>query len=837
MRTRTILPVLSPGVSFFLCAAAAATGQGGDPAVYLDPHGPCVERVADLLSRLTLEEKVSLVSGKDGMATPEIERLRIPSLRMTDGPHGVRWEQASCFPTGISMASTWDPDLIRKVGVALAREAKARGRNMLLGPCINIHRVPLGGRNFESFSEDPYLASRMAVAYVQGVQSEGVIACPKHYAANNQEWARNTVSVEISERALREIYLPAFRAVVKEADAYSIMTAYNRVNGDHCTANRHLLAEILKGEWGFQGFTVSDWGALHETVRAANSGQDLEMPGPGAYFTGPLLQAVKDGEVPPEVLDDMVRRILRAMIRVGLLDADRPSDAGAIDTPEHRALARRVAGEATVLLKNDDDALPLDPASIRTLAVVGPNAAQARRGGGGSSAVDSFYLVGPLEGIRERYGSAVEVRHAAGAPMPGQYETVPTEALFTGPDPDAAYGLRAKYFANAEFKGDPVLERVDAEVAFDWGGGRPADDLEGDSFSAVWEGYIAAPADGAYELGTLSDDGSRLYVDGELLVDNWGHHPAEQRTETVELKAGERHSIRLEYFEAAGQAVMKLVWNPPGEGIREAAALAAKCDAAVVCVGLSEEIEGEGRDRHTMDLPGRQDALVRAIAVANPRTIVVIIGGTPVSTESWIDGVPAVLWAGYPGQEGGHAIAEVLAGDVNPSGKLPTTFPRRLEDSPAFGNYPGTPESVEYAEGIYVGYRHFDKAGVEPRFPFGHGLSYTKFSYANLAIDSEAMKVSLEIANVGPRHGAEVVQLYVRDVEADVDRPVKELKRFARVEIEPGKTTTVAFTLTHEDFAYYDESTAGWIAEPGEFEILVGASSRDIRLKGMLTLR
>jgi beta-glucosidase len=813
-----------------LCGIASAD--------YRDADAPLEDRVEDLLQRLTLEEKVSLCAGGEYMDTTAIDRLGVPSLKMADGPHGVRHDRATCFPTGVSIGSTWAPELIRLMGIALARETRARGRNMLLGPCVNIQRLPVGGRNFESFSEDPYLAARLAVAYVKGVQSQRVATSTKHYAANNQEWERTTISAEVGERALREIYLPAFKAAVQEADTWSIMAAYNKVNGHYCCANQHLLTGILKEEWGFRGFVVSDWSATHSTVKSAMAGLDLEMPGPGEYFSDALLEAVRNGEVPETVIDDKARRILRVVFLAGLFDGDPAQKEAQLDTPQHRKLARMVASDGIVLLKNEGGALPLDGETMSKVAVLGPNAAEARLGGGGSSSVTPFYQVSVLDGIKQQSGG-IAIGYAVGATLPGEVAALPGKYLHPHGAPASLTGLRGTYFDNPDLAGKPVLVRTDAAIDFDWQDGAPAAGLPEDSFSVRWEGRFIPPRTGVYSLGLLSDDGSRLFINNEMVVDHWSAHGPSTRTHTMRMEGGQPYDVRLEYFEEAGGARVTLGWTPPEDHLREAVSLARAADAAVVCIGLSWTIEGEGVDRQNMELPGAQAELIKAVAAVNDRTVVVFIGGTPIPMEDWIDDVEAVLFAGYPGQEGGHAVADVLFGKVNPSGKLPMTFPRALEDVPAMKTYPGSAGRARFEDGVYVGYRYFDTYHVEPMFPFGHGLSYTSFEYENLEISpvragsGSAVKVGFDIINTGERVGQEVAQLYVHDRASRLGRPTKELKGFRKVRLAPGERRRVEFELGEEAWSYFDPLAGGWIVEPGTFDLFIGSSSRDLRLEGV----
>ena len=841
------MPTLTRNELIGVCTATiltimttSSTPQKTSIEPYKDSKLPVEQRVDDLLSRMTLDEKVALCAGKAGDCTKDIPRLGIPSLRVTDGPHGVGWGvKATCFPTAVSMGASWNPDLIRQVGVALAEETRAQNRQVLLGPCINIHRTPLGGRNFESYGEDPYLSGRIAVAYVKGMQSQKVGTSVKHYACNNQEFERTTISVEIDERALREIYLPAFRAAVTEADPWTVMGAYNKVRGKWCCENPHLLNDILKNEWGFKGVAVSDWGATHSVADAANAGLDLEMPGPGDHFNAKLVDAVKKGDVTEAVVDDKARRILRVIFLAGLFDAPDPSLKGAMNTEEHATLARRLAEEAIVLLKNDGNALPLNREKIKSIAVIGPSAETARLGGGGSSNVEGWRPISPLEGLRRKCGDQIRIRYEQGCHLSG-LQPLPSE-VFVQPDGKTP-GLKGEYFSNQNLEGKPALIRVDENIDFQWGDGSPDPAIPGDHFSARWTGRLIAPASGQYEIGITSDDGSRMYLDGKPVIDSWVDQAGITRTSTVTLEAGKSYDIRIEYFENLGAAMVRLGWCPPDRSFGKAIEAAQKSDAAVVFVGLSSQFEGEGYDRTDMNLPGEQDELIEAIAKANKNTIVVLVSGTPVDMRRWIGQVPAVLEAWYPGMEGGNAIANLLFGDVNPSGKLPMTFPMKLEDNPSYGNYPGADGIVRYIEGIFVGYRYYDTKNVEPLFPFGHGLSYTTFEYGDLKIDGKIdnglkINVSLKITNTGKREGAEVAQLYVRDIESSLVRPVKELKAFKKVSLKPGEKQDITFTLGERDLAFYDPGRGRWIAEPGEFEILVGSGSRDIRLTGKYVFR
>jgi len=814
------------------------------PPVYRDAHAPLEARLGDLLGRMTPVEKMSLLSGTD-FTTTAIPRLGIPAIGMADAGQGVRGGRAgtlgpaTLFPSGVAMASTWDPALVGRIAHAIGEEAlnKGTGAQILLGPAVNIQRSPLGGRNGEYFGEDPYLAGRLGVGYIRGMQSTGCGACLKHFACNNEEVDRGEVNVRVDERTLREIYLPAFEMGVKEGHPWTLMAAYNRVNGPHATASEYLLTEILKKGWGFDGMVVSDWGAVHGTARIVGAGNDLEMPGPGFLAPDKVALALSRGLVTQGEIDDNARRVLRAVLRTGLLDGPRVPDHAVVNSPEHQRLTFEAAAQALVLLKNDGGLLPLDPARVHRIAVIGPAATDMQFGAAGSPGVQPFYSISPLDGIRKRAGAATEVVYVRGAKTG---EPIPAGALRMASD-GVGSGLRAEYFANRNLTGKPSVVRTDPQIQFDWDG-PPAPGVAQTEFSVRWTGRLVAPAAGRYTLTFTADDGCRLFLNGKALIDHWIESNGAPVSVDVDLVAGQSYDLRAEYFQAAGKAFARLGWAVPGATyITQAAEAARSADVAVVCVGTLGT-EGEGQDRASMDLPGDQDALIAAVSAANPRTVVVLNNGTPCRMTGWLGGVSALIEAWFPGQEGGHALAALLFGDVNPSGKLPTTLGARREDYPDAGHFPGVNGTVTYAEGIYVGYRHFDKAKIAPLFPFGFGLSYTTFRYGALRLGhptltpGEAATASLDVTNTGSRAGAEVVELYVHDPAPKIDKPVRELKGFSKVMLGPGETKTVMFTLPPRALAYCDVPGKRWKADAGVYDIEAGASSRDIRQTAALRL-
>jgi len=726
--------------SLIICYAALllSCGQAGKgvPA-YLDEGQPLEVRVEDALSRMTLEEKVKILHAQSKFSSAGVPRLGIPELWTSDGPHGIRpevlwdeWDQAgwtndSCvaFPALTCLAATWNEDMAALYGKSIGEEARYREKDVLLGPGVNICRTPLGGRNFEYMGEDPYLASRMVVPYVQEVQKNGVATCVKHFALNNQEDNRNDYDAVVDDRTLYEIYLPAFKAAVQEGGAWSIMGAYNLYKGQHACHNQYLLNDILKGEWGFDGAVISDWGGTHDTDEAITNGLDLEFGSwtdgltwsksnsyDSYFMAGPYLEKLRNGSASEDVLNEKVRRVLRLIFRTAMKSG---KPAGAMCSPEHYDAARRIAGEGIVLLKNDNDVLPVDVGTVKKIAVIGENAVKMMTVGGGSSSLKVQHECSPLEGIRAAVGDKVEI---------------------------------------------------------------------------------------VYERGYVGDVGGTF--DGVAT----GQDLSESRTEA--------------------------------QLVADAVAAAREADAVLFFGGLNKagNQDCEGSDRLHLELPYAQDKVIEALADANPNMAVVIVSGNAVAMP-WIGKVNTVVEAWYSGSQAGHAIADVLFGKVNPSGKLPFTFPVKLEDNGAhaMGAYQPGDLSVEYKEGLYVGYRWADKHDVEPLFPFGHGLSYTDFTYGKAKCRKTSVKagavvkVSVDVTNSGDVAGKEVVQLYIGDEESALERPVKELKGFRKVYLEPGQTKTVTFGITPDDLKYFDDVQHDWVLEPGRFTAYVGSSSRDIR--------
>jgi beta-glucosidase len=833
-------------ICLFICLLGLSIYSGSVSSssnipLYKNASAPIESRIEDLIKRMTLEEKLEMMGGDYFQSKPNA-RLGIPSFKMTDGPLGVRrekeTEKATAFPAGIAMGATWNTKLIEQVAAAIARETKGYGKNVLLGPCVNIHRSPMGGRNFESFGEDPYLAARMAVAYVNGIQSEKVIATTKHFACNNQETQRKTIDTIVDERTMHEIYFPAFKAAVQEGNSWAVMAAYNQLNGRPCCASHYLLTATLKERWGFKGTVMSDWVILtDDTVGAALAGLEMEMPKGTFFAKDKLLKAVGDKKIPETIIDDKIRRMLRTMFAMGIFEKE-VADGGALNTEEHQKIALDAARESLVLLKNQSNLLPLDTTKIKSIAVFGPNA-DIVAAGGGSSRVKEFRTISPVQALREKVKGSVPIEVVPGPSLPNNPREVPASALRS----DQGNGLFAEYFSNVELKGEPAIKRAETSVNQAWRGENFFEGKLKKPFSTRFSGLLVPEKSGSYLLKVTSRNRTRVYIKNELVIDNWTGELNDDQG-IVQLDAEKGTPIRIEYKADIPNAGFQLNWQylEPADlaRVRDAAK---KADVAIIFAGLHDPLERETHDVYDLTLPFGQEDLIKAVASVNSKTIVVMNNGTPLLIKNWFNSVPAIVEAWYTGQEGGTAIAELLFGDLNPSGKLTSTFPVRIEDTPAYGNFPGTNGRVYYKEGIFVGYRHYDTKGIKPLLPFGFGLSYSTFIYSNLRIDPKtvgnggSINVSLDVQNTSSRAGAEVVQLYVKDVKASVLRPEKELKGFEKIWLEPGVKRTVSFKLDQSALAFFDVKKSDWTVEPGQFQILVGASSRDIRLKGAISYK
>ena len=846
-------PVASPA------PAAPSPSVSAPPVASAPPPAPKTpeERADALLAQMTLDEKIDYIGGDRGFYIRPVPRLGIPEIKMSDGPAGCRnWGPSTAYPAAVALAATFDPALVERVGHSIGRDCRERGVHILLAPGVNIARSPLGGRNFEYMGEDPLLAGKTAAAYIRGVQGEGVLATVKHFAGNNQEWNRRGVSSEIPERALREIYLPAFERAVHEGHAGAVMTAYNLLNGTYCSENAWLLTDVLKKQWGFAGIVMSDWHAVTDAAGAANAGLDLEMPDARFMNQGTLKPLLEQHVVDPAALDDKVRRILRTIAEAGFLDkAPQKRDDIPADDPASAAVALDAARRSVVLLKNGGGLLPLDRAKVKRIAVIGPNATPAVFGGSGSAFVTPFHTVSLLDGITKG-AAGVEVTYLPGVRQTSDMGVLGT-ACFTGP-------VSQEVFAGRELAGNAVATATVDRI--DFNGDRdppPAPAIGKENFSVRWTGAVTAPKAGKYRVVVNTDDGVRVLVDKKNVIDDWRAHSQRMNEVVLDLAAG-AHAVVIEYFQGTGGAAAQFGFAPvstvaaPFEGGAEVTAMARRADVVIVSVGFGQTadtnsartpfagfwpppwarrgglVEAEDTDR-PFELPPAQLETIRLVESVNPHAIVVVNAGGAVDVSKFLDRTPALLWAWYPGQEGGRALADVIFGDVDPSGHLPVTFAKRYADYPSAPYYNiDDGKKTPYTEGVFVGYRGFDAHRVQPAFPFGFGLSYTTFEATDLrvvpAADGSA-QVTVHVVNRGKRAGDDVVQIYVEPAKATpqgAPRPPKELKAFARVALEPGEARDVTLTLEPRAFAYWDVNAKQWSVVAGAYGIVAGGSASDV---------
>jgi beta-glucosidase len=815
------------------------------------PDSPAIEAEAHaMLAKLTLEQKIELLGGEDSMYTHPMPAIDLPRFKMSDASVGVRtWGPTTAYAGGVALAATWDTAFARKLGQSLGKDARARSVNFLLGPGVNIARAPVGGRNFEYLSEDPYLNGALVAPYIEGVQSEGVIATVKHYALNNQEFNRHNASSDVDERTMREIYLPGFEAAVTKGHVDAVMNSYNLVNGVHATQNPVLNLQILKGDWGFKGVLMSDWDATYDGVAAANNGLDLEMPSPKFMNAQTLLPAVQDGRVKESTIDDKVLRLLRVELRYGFTKRPQFDPNDSTYSVADRAVALQGALESITLLKNEDHLLPLDAAKIKTIAIVGPDAWPAVPGGGGSSHATAFEPVSTVTGIANFLGPNVHILYTRGLPEIGD---VFRQTQWQG-------DVKVETFPSRDFSGTPETSAGPSIAQWRQVQWQP----EGNARSIRYTATFKAGDAGNYLLvaAAAGRDTFKVMADGKQVLEQSQTEGQVPESTTLELSAGQTVQIVADYVPyAAGTRFGVGMAYAPGLVSDDAKKFASIADAVVVCAGFDAETEGEGHDR-TFKLPWGQDALIEAMAAANPHTIVTLTGGGGMETASWLDKVPVLLHTWYPGQEGGTAVAEILFGKHDPEGKLPVTFDRSWPDSASHDwYYPKGPDTtlhatnpegqpidytiqhIQYGDKLMVGYRYWTTMHKQPLFPFGFGLSYTTFRFSNLHVPASAtpgstVAVSFDVTNTGKVDGAEVAQLYVSDPSAKVDRPERELKGFEKVRLAPGETRHVALTLDARSFSYWDVSAHKWTIDPGKFIIRVGDSSENTPLDASLTMK
>ncbi|CAH0028948.1 unnamed protein product [Clonostachys rhizophaga] len=825
------------------------------------------------LSQMTLEEKVLLLAGEDLWRTHSIPRLGISRLKTSDGPVGVRGGiftdgvKAASLPTGVSIAATWDNDVVRDLCKVLIDEAKSKEVDVLLGPTVCIPRTPLGGRNFEAYSEDPFLTGKLAGTYINSIQAAGIGACIKHFVANDQETRRFFIDEKIPDRALREIHLQPFQIAIRDSNPWSLMTAYNRVNGDFCSASDFLLQDVLRGEWGWDGLAMSDWFGTNSIVPSIKAGLDLEMPGPVRRRGQHLLDAYKKGLFDESFLNDSVSRLLGLLERTGKSKIPdwKEGKEKATDLPEHRAILRKAGAEGIVLLKNSANILPLESLDNKTIAIIGPNAARSVATGGGSSNLEPHYRTTPYESLRtelsQKFPTAKLQTHAA---FPAhRYLPLLDPAVMKNPS-TGANGFLLSFWRNMEHEGEPFMveNRPSSNlVCYD---GLPPELTTGTRYSYRGRCIVTPKTTGLHQFSLSSCGPGKLILDGKVIVDierHWwspksalfmSYGSPEERVE-VQMEAGREYELVLESisrepkpYDIDYMAMLEREEVQDGGRIgflenqgdldkffQEAVDMAGASDVAIVVVGKDHEWETETSDMVSMNLPARSDELISAVSKVNPNTIVVNQTGSPIAMP-WESQVSTIIQAWYQGQEQGNCLADVLLGSVNPSGKLPITFPRRLEDTPPYDNYPGENDVVHYGEGIYAGYRYYDHRKIEPLFPFGAGLSYTTFEYSNIRIKGEVLgldgkiEVKVDVTNTGSRDGKEVVQFYVSQTESRLGRPSRELKGYDKVFLKAGETCTATTVLDKVSVSYWDDSVNKWVIDAdAEFCVTAAKSSRD----------
>ncbi len=783
-------------------------------------------RVEQILSQMTLKEKIDYIGGHNSFYIRAISRLHIPEIKLSDGTVGVRGHgQSTSYPAGINIAASFNEELAHSVGKMMGYDARARGVHILLAPGINLNRFPLCGRNFEYFGEDPYLTSRMAVEFIKGVQSQNVAACVKHFLANNQEWNRHQVSSDIDEQTMHELYLPAFKAAVQEAKVACVMASYNKVNGIQMSQNRAMLKDLLKDDWGFEGIVISDWTSTYDGIEAANSGLDLEMPYAAYMNRETLFHAIQEDKVPMAVIDDKVRRILRTLNSFGFLDRPQTDYRDSLFNHKGHQISRKMAEESIVLLKNEA-ILPINKEKCTSIALIGPLALTPIPYGSGSSETDPYLKQSFVGAISDALDQEIAIHYASGIPS---YTSPSVKANLAGTE----LGFSAEYYDNTNFSGEPAVKRLDQNITFQWkersyrqGGPR-------NHYSIRWTGYFTPEEPKEHTFYISCAGVHKLSLNDIVLIDeksaNFSH-------KTVSLTEQKPYKICIEYIVGHGpQGIHFGIAQGPNRAIELAKEAASSSEVAIIFAGFGSQFEGEDWDR-SFTLPLAQDALIKEVASVNPNTIVVLCSGGNVDMSHWIDDIKGLLFAGYPGQEGGKALADILTGKISPSGKLPVSFEKRLEDNACFHFYhdKDNTKKVCYSEGLFLGYRHHDKNKISPRFCFGHGLSYTTFSYSNIAVSRQPdsqIRVSFDIQNSGKVAAKEVAQVYVHAQDTGLERPVKELKGFTKVLLQPGETKRCTLLLPASAFSYYDTSAKTWSALPGSYEILVGSSSKDIHLK------
>lgn len=813
-----------------LCATImiAALNNTVDAQVVITPED---EKIAEeLVSQMTLDEKIGMIGAERSFYLRGVERLGIPAIRIADGPQGVRNNtKSTLYPCGILTAATWNRDLAYRMGEGLGRDAKARGVSIMLGPGVNIYRAPMCGRNYEYMGEDPFLTSETAKQYILGVQDQGIMATVKHFAANNQlENIRHSASSDVDERTLQEIYFPAFRKAVQEAGVALVMDSYNLIWGVHSTENPWLNNEILRNQWGFKGIVISDWTSVYSTSGAANGGLDLECP-KGVYFTADKLKPlIETGVVTEKTIDEKVKHILQTYSAFGFLDKLPEDKTIPLDNPESKATALDLARQGIVLLENRNGNLPIAPDA--KIVVMGPNA-DVITTGGGSGFVTPYATVSPYRGLADILGEDRVILLSDDV----LYENILSSVYVN--DSSDVKGFSAEYFCNKKLSGTPFKTLTEENPTHYWSYGHPYDGMPDDGFSATWTGVYKAEDSGTVRVKMAGDDGYRLYVNGKLIGGDWGNHSLTTRSVFFEVEAGKTYDLKFDFYDNAGEATVVFE-----AGLMNKAKLEASLKAAsdvLYCAGFNSSTEGEGWER-PFTLPADQIRMMNLVSSMHDRVTVAVNAGGGVDFNGWSENVEAVLMAWHPGQEGGQALAEILTGKVSPSGKLPISIESRWEDNPVHDSYYDHDKRVTYTEGVFVGYRGYDRTGKTPKYPFGYGLSYTDFEYSGLEVrkaGKNVYEVSFDIANTGSMDAYETAQVYVGDPEASVKRPLKELKGYEKVFVKAGETVRVSVELDSEAFAFYDVDTESFVIEPGEFIISAGPSSAELPLSATLEIK
>lgn len=814
-----------------LCLLLGATATFAQPRITQEHK----DRAADIVSQMTLDEKIAYVGGYDSWYIRPIERLGLPAIKMVDGPQGVRNNtQSTLYPSGVAAAATWNKELIREMGVALGQDSRARGVHILLGPGVNIYRSPLCGRNFEYFGEDPYLAGQVAAYYIKGLQSQGVMACIKHFAGNNQEYDRHSVSSDIDERTLFEIYFPAFETAIKEADVASVMTSYNLLNGVHASESKFLNYDVLRELWGFDGIVMSDWTSCYSPLNVATWGIDLEMPLPKCLKPELLEEYVRKGILDSYYLDRKCQHIIQTILAYDFDKRDQLDQSIPENNPYSDEVSHRLSREAIVMLKNEDDFLPVKKGSV---VVCGPNA-ETIVTGGGSGFVTPIVNTSIAEGL-----SRID-RKVKCTVLPTQVrdhlDRTYTDARLS------EIGVKVDVFNNTELSGTPVNTYVASKVTVNQTAAEAHEDYLQENVSSRHTFYYSPKEDISLKIYASGNDGIRLYIDGKAYVDLWGGYSWNMANFIYDFKKDKVYEFVVEHFNKSGSTGLELQFEKLGIENPE---MVRKADCVVVCLGFNSQTERENSDR-TFELPRGQVEYLRSVLALNQNVVVVLNGGGGIEMASWLPDVKSVLMAWYPGQQGGLAVAEIITGKISPSGKLPISIESRLEDNPSYENYYENVDRirlpkinpysrVEYREGLFVGYRGYEADGMAPLFPFGYGLSYTSFQYSGIDIksDGDAYVVSFNVRNVGKCAASETAQVYVGDQDCRVVRPIKELKGFEKVYLEPGQTKNVSVRLDSTSFRFYDPVKHAWEVEPGLFKIHVGASSADIRLTAEVEIK